>query len=278
MNPIAQTHTIEYVLDALPTLRLTNHKGDLRVIHDADPGVVNLRLCSARPVSFDGVMASSDGTTVTVTIPQLRESDSGVGLSIRLPGLSFFAGLRGATVDVEVHLPSGSRTTLETGYGNIAVSGISGETSAKTGAGDITIAEAGRVVANSGVGSVSVGQINGGTIRTGTGDLRIDKSVGDTQLHSGTGDVLVLDAAGSLKINTGAGDVHARISEGSIEVRSGMGDINMQVPAGISVWQDLTTGIGEVRSLVASLGEPEPGEPFLKVTAHSGAGDITLAN
>jgi len=77
MNTLTQTHTLEYVLDVLPHLRLTNQKGDIRIYHDAEPGVVNLRLHSHRPVSFDDVQATSDGTTVTVNIPQLSEADSG---------------------------------------------------------------------------------------------------------------------------------------------------------------------------------------------------------
>jgi len=278
MSTMTQTHTLEYVLDALPHLRLTNAKGDIRVYHDADPGMVKLRLHSHRPVSFDDVQATSDGTTVTVSIPQLSESDSGSGLSLRIAGLSLFAGFRGATVDVEAHLPPGAQISLETGYGDITVSGTSGDAGAKTGAGDVSIPEANRVMLHSGAGNVSVGRIAGGSLRTGAGDIGIERSSGETELNSGSGDVSVLDAVGTLRIHTGAGDVNASISEGRIEVRSGMGDIIVGVPTGIAVWQDLTTGMGDVRSRITPLGEPEPGEPFISVTARSGAGDVTLAH
>ena len=278
MTTMTQTHTLEYVLDALPHLRLTNQKGDIRVYHDAAPGVVKLRLHAHRPVSFDDVEASSDGSTVTVNIPQLSEPESGSGLSFKIAGISLFAGFRGATVDVEAHLPPDAELALETGYGDITVSGTSGDAAAKTGAGDVNIPEAARVTLHSGAGNVSVGRIGGGTLRTGAGDIGIERASGDTELNSGSGDVTILDAVGSLRIHTGAGDVNARISEGTIEVRSGMGDINVRVPTGYAVWQDLTTGMGDVRSRIATHGEPEPGEPFLSVTARSGAGDVTLTN
>jgi hypothetical protein len=278
MNTLTQTHTLEYVLDVLPHLRLTNQKGDIRIYHDAEPGVVNLRLHSHRPVSFDDVQATSDGTTVTVNIPQLSEADSGSSLSFRIAGLSLFAGFRGATVDVEVHLPPDAEIALETGYGDITVSGTSGITAAKTGAGDVNIPDAARVTLYSGAGNVSVGRIDGGTLRTGAGDIGIERSSGDTDLNSGSGDVTILDAVGTLRIHTGAGDVNASFSEGTIEVRSGMGDIIVRVPTGIAVWQELTTGMGDVRSRITPLGEPEPGEPYLSVTARSGAGDVTLAH
>jgi hypothetical protein len=278
MSTMTQTHTLEYVLDVLPHLRLTNQKGDIRVYHDAEPGVVNLRLHSHRPVSFEDVQASSDGATVTVNIPQLSESDSGSSLSFRIAGLSLFAGFRGATVDVEAHVPAGAQISLETGYGDITVSGTSGDAAAKTGAGDVNVPEAARVTLHSGAGNVSVGQVGGGTLRTGAGDISIERCSGDTELNSGSGDVTILDAVGTLRIHTGAGDVNASLSEGRIEVRSGMGDIIVRVPTGIAVWQDLTTGMGDVRSRIAPLGEPEQGEPFLSVTARSGAGDVTLAH
>jgi len=278
MNTATQTHTIEYVLDGLPSLRLTNHKGDVRVFHDADPGVVNVRLHSHRPVSFDNVEASVDGTNVVVRIPQLAESDSGSGFSFRIAGISLFADFRGATIDVEVHLPTGADLSLDTGYGDIVVSGVSGQTAAKTGAGNIDLPEAARVTLHSGAGNISVGRIGGGTLRTGAGDIGIERTGGDTELNAGSGDVTILDAVGAVRIHTGAGDVNARLSEGRIDVRSGMGDILVRVPTGVAVWQELTTGMGEVRSRIAPLGEPEPGEPFLSVTARSGAGDVTLAN
>jgi hypothetical protein len=278
MNTLTQTHTLEYVLDVLPHLRLTNQKGDIRVYHDAEPGVVNLRLHSHRPVSFDDVVATSDGATVTVNIPQLSESESGSSLSFRIAGLSLFAGFRGATVDVEAHVPPGAEISLETGYGDVTVSGTSGDAAAKTGAGDVNIPDAARVTLYSGAGNVSAGRIGGGTLRTGAGDIGIERSSGDTDLNSGSGDVTILDAVGTLRIHTGAGDVNASFSEGTIEVRSGMGDIIVRVPTGFAVWQDLTTGIGEVRSRIPSYGEPEQGEPFLSVTARSGAGDVTLTN
>ena len=278
MTTLTQSHTIEYVLDGLPQLRLTNQKGDIRVYHDAEPGVVNLRLHSHRPVSFEDVQASADGTTVTVNIPQLSESDSGSSLSFRIAGLSLFAGFRGATVDVEAHLPAGAEIVLETGYGDISVSGVSGHAAAKTGAGDVNIPDAGSVRLHSGAGNLSVGLIGGGTLRTGAGDIGIERCSGDTDVNSGSGDVTVLDAIGNLHIHTGAGDVNASLSEGRIEVRSGMGDIIVRVPTGIAVWQELTTGMGDVRSRITPLGEPEQGEPYLSVTARSGAGDVTLAH
>jgi hypothetical protein len=278
MTTATQTHTLEYVLDGLPQLRLHNHKGDLRIVHDAEPGVVTVRLHSRRPVSFDEVTARVDGLTVAVNIPQLSEADQKSAFSLKIAGISLFAGFGGPSVDVEVHLPERARIAVDTGYGDISVSGVSGEAAAKTGAGDVDVPEAERVNLHSGAGDVHAGRIEGGALRTGSGDISIERCGGDTEVTSGSGDVTILDAVGNLRVHTGAGDVNAAISEGRIEVRSGMGDITVRVPTGVAVWQDLTTGVGDVRSRIASHGEPEPGQPFLSVTARSGAGDVTLSH
>lgn len=278
MMTTTQTHTLEYVLDGLPHLRLNNHKGDVRVTHDADPGVVRIALHAHRPVSFDAVQERVDGTNISVTIPQLAEPEGGTGFTFRIGGLDLFSAFRGTTVDVEVHLPGQAGLALETGAGDISVSGDSGSLSAKSGSGDLRVSRAQSVALHAGAGDVSTGVIGGGSLKTGSGDIRIERTTADTDINSGTGDVSVLDAAGALRITTGAGDVTAMLSSGRIDVRTGMGDVNIQVPTGVAVWQDLTTGVGEVRSRVQSMGEPEPGEPFVSVTARTGAGDVSLSH
>ena len=276
MMTTTQTHTLEYVLDSLPTLRLNNHKGDLHIVHDAEPGVVRLRLHTHRPVDFSLVEATVDGSVVTVRVPPLSDPDGGPGFSVSFGSFSWSAGSSGVRVDIEVHLPAQAALAVDTGAGDITISGVSGSVAAKSGAGDISVEEASSVTLHSGAGDASTGRIGGGSLRTGTGDVRIQHCTQDTEVNSGSGDVTVLDSATALRITTGAGDVNAMISGGRIDVRSGMGDVNIQVPSGVAVWQDLTTGVGEVRTRVQPYGEPEPGEPFVSVTARTGAGDVTL--
>jgi len=276
MMTTTQTHTLEYVLDGLPTLRLNNHKGDLHVVHDAEPGVVTLRLHTHRPVDFGPVEACVDGNVVTVRVPALSDPDGGPGFSVSIGSFSWSAGSSGVRVDIEVHLPPQATLALDTGAGDIAVSGTAGSVTAKSGAGDIRVEDAESVSLHSGAGDASTGRIGGGSLRTGTGDIRIQHCAQDTEISSGSGDVTVLDSATALRITTGAGDVNVMLSGGRVDVRSGMGDVTIQVPSGVAVWQDLTTGVGEVRTRVQPYGEPEPGEPFVSVTARTGAGDVTL--
>lgn len=274
MTTITSNHTLEYTLDGLPELTLHNHRGDVRVIHDGAPGEVRITLTSNHPVDVDLVDARVDGTRVAVTIPRLSAEGTS-GVSFNLGALSFAVG-GGSRVDVEVHCPPEAALALETKYGDIDIRGRSGRTTAKTGAGDVVAEDCGDAVISTGAGDVRLTRVGSAKLNTGAGDILVEDASEGLEVRTGSGDVHVGSSKGRLVIASGAGDVHAVVGEGSAEIRTGMGDVTVQVPSAVPVWQDLTTGSGEVRSHVPAHGEPEPGEPFVKVAAHSGAGDVTL--
>lgn len=274
MSTMTRSHTLEYTLDGLPELTLNNHRGDLHVVHDAAPGEVRITLTSNQPVDFGRVEARVDGNRVTVTIPHLP-ADGASGISFNLGALSFALG-GGLRVDADVHCPPDAHLGLDTKYGDIDVRGRSGRTTARTGAGDIVAEDCASAVMSTGAGDIRLPRVGSATLNSGAGDVSVEEGFGRLEIRTGTGDVHVGSAKGELSIVSGAGDVHAVVDEGSAEVRTGMGDVTVQVPRTVPVWQDLTTGVGEVRSHVPSHGEPEPGEPFVKVAVRTGAGDVTL--
>lgn len=274
MTTMTRSHTLEYTLDGLPELTLRNHRGDIHVHHDAAPGEVRVTVTSNQPVDFDLVESRVDGTRVSVAIPHLPAEGTS-GISFNLGALSFALG-GGLRVDADVHCPPEAALTLETRYGDIDIRGRSGRTAAKTGAGDIAAEACDSAVMSTGAGDIRLPRVGAANLNSGAGDISVEDASGRLEIRTGTGDVHVGSSRGQLSIVSGAGDVHAVVDEGSAEVRTGMGDVTIQVPSTVPVWQDLTTGVGEVRSHVPSHGEPEPGEPFVKVAARSGAGDVTL--
>lgn len=274
MTTMTRSHTLEYTLDGLPELTLNNHRGEIHVVHDGAPGEVRVTLTSNQAVDFGLVESRVDGTRVTVTIPHLPAEGTS-GISFNLGALSFALG-GGLRVDTDVHCPPDAALSLETKYGDIEIQGRSGRTVARTGAGGIVAEACESAVLSTGAGDIRLPRVGPATLNTGTGDISVDDASGRLEIRTGTGDVHVGSSRGQLSIVSGAGDVHAVVGEGSAEVRTGMGDVTVQVPSTVPVWQDLTTGMGDVRSHVPSHGEPEPGEPFVKVAARSGVGDVTL--
>ena len=274
MPTMTRSHTIEYTLDGLPELTLNNHRGDIQVLHDGAPGEVRVALTSNQAVDVDLIESRVDGNRVTVTIPHLP-ADGTSGFSLNLGVFSFALG-GGLRVDAEVHCPPEAHLALETKYGDIDIRGRSGRTAAKTGAGDIFAETCESAVMSTGAGDIRLPRVGSANINSGAGDVAVDDATGRLEIRTGTGDVRVGSSKGELSVVAGAGDVRAGVDEGSAEVRTGMGDVTVRVPSTVPVWQDLSTGVGEVRSRVPSHGEPEPGEPFVKVAARTGAGDVTL--
>ena len=179
-------------------------------------------------------------------------------------------------MDADVHLAPEARVSLETHLGDIVIQGRAGRTAAKTGAGDIVADTCESAVMTTGTGDIRLPHVGSATLNTGAGDISVDDCSERVEIRTGTGDVHVGSSKGQLVVVSGAGDVHAVVDAGSAEVRTGMGDLTIQVPSDVAVWQDLTTGMGDVRSTVPSHGEPEPGEPYVSVTARSGAGDVSV--
>jgi hypothetical protein len=274
MTTMTRSRTLDYTLDGLPELTLNNHRGDIHVLHDGVPGEVRITLTSNQSVDFDLVQSRVDGTQVAVTIPHLpAEGTSGISFNLGVFSFALGGGLR---VDADVHCPPEAALVLETKYGDIDIRGRSGRTAAKTGAGDIVAENCDSAVMSTGAGDIRLPRVGSASLDSGAGDIYVEDASGRLEIRTGTGDVRVGSSKGQLSIVAGAGDVHAVVDEGSAEVRTGMGDVTIEVPSTVPVWQDLTTGVGEVRSHVPPRGEPEPGEPFVRVAARSGAGDVTL--
>ena len=229
MTTMTRNHTIEYMLDGLPELTLTNHRGDIHVHHDGGPGEVRITLTSRQPVDFDAVESGADGNRVTVTVPRLQ-SDGSPGISFNLGPLSWALGGGGATVDADVHLAPEARVSLETHLGDIVIQGRAGRTAAKTGAGDIVADTCESAVMTTGTGDIRLPHVGSATLNTGAGDISVDDCSGRVEIRTGTGDVHVGSSKGQLVVVSGAGDVHAVLAAGSAEIRTGMGDLTIEVP------------------------------------------------
>lgn len=303
--------TWEFATDAVPHLHLQAHHADVFVQHAAAPGQTSVTLTAATAVDLSGVHAGSEGREVTLVIPALKASDgSGFGFSFQLGGFSIGAG-GSVPVRLDVLVAEGADLDLKLGGGDIVVEGRSGELRAHSGGGDVRFDDAGDVAVHtgggdiravraaqgnldtgggdisidslgegrvhSGGGDVHVGAIASGTIKTGGGDIHVGRTEGDVTVSTGGGDVRLDSCLGTTEVSTGAGDVSAHVAGGRWQARSGAGDIIVTVPAGVPVWQDLSSPLGDVISRIGGRGEPAEGQPHIEITARTGTGDISLS-
>lgn len=223
-----------------------------------------------------------DGTCLRITGPKPR-------LSIIGPTES---------VDLEVHLPTGSRVTVKQALGALTTRGRLGATHATCSMGPVDIDETGDLLLRAGHGGPTIGHVRGsaeitadhGAIRVGTidgdallkashGAVTIDETGGDAELRLSFGDVEIARARAGVTAKTAYGAIRlGEVSAGSIDLESAMGAIVVHVREGVAAWLDLETKAreGRVRNALDRDARPAPGEPTVSVRARARMGDIVI--
>lgn len=136
----------------------------------------------------------------------------------------------------------------------------------RTGSADITIAgTVGDTQLKSGSGDLQVDTVAGTLVtETGSGDVRIEAAQADLKAKSGSGDIVVADAVGSAAVSTGSGDVQLWSTHGPVVVKTGSGDLKVG-DAGADL--SFSTGSGDLVVKAAQRG---------RLTAKGASGDLHI--
>ncbi len=200
------------------------------------------------------------------------------------------------SIDVEIHLPEGSRVLADVGVASVGSTGRLGELDVKTGMGDISVDEAGPARIRTGFGEVMVGRVDGDadvktgsgrvdidsvggsvTVKNSNGDTRIGDVEGRAQVQNANGAILVDRAGSHVTAKTALGDVRMGVlSEGGAEAKTACGQIDVGVLDGVAAWLDLSTGFGRVDNALEDTDRPPADVPTTEIRAHTGAGDINI--
>lgn len=116
-------------------------------------------------------------------------------------------------IHVEIEAPSGSSLDAALQSADLHVEGILAEARVRSGSGDVVLDRVdGELRADSGSGDVRVAFVGGGgALRSGSGDIEV-QAVG----------------GGRLQCNSGSGDIGLGRVDGVADVRSGSGDVSVQ--------------------------------------------------
>lgn len=202
----------------------------------------------------------------------------------------------GASVEVQVALPSGSQVTGEASVSTFRCAGTLGACRLKTAVGDLEVEHAaaaelttsvgditleratGNAELSTGSGEVRAGEIDGAAIvKNSNGPTRIGEVGGELRVKAANGDIAVEHALASLIAKTANGDISVGAARrGSVVAETGLGTVTIGIPDGTAAWLDLRTGFGRLSNSLDAAGPPEPGEDAVEVRARSGYGDITV--
>jgi DUF4097 and DUF4098 domain-containing protein YvlB len=200
------------------------------------------------------------------------------------------------SIDVVIDVPSGSSIEGEVGVASARCSGRLGDCRIRAGVGDVRIDEAGSLELRTGAGDLTVERADGSAeVRTGSGAVRIAAVEGSAVVRNGNGDTWVGEVTGDVRVNAGNGSISieraragvvaktasgrvrlGEVERGAVVAQSGFGTIEVGVRDGVAAWLDLDTKFGSVQTDLDPSSSPEPGEDAVEIHAHTSMGDVTI--
>jgi hypothetical protein len=169
------------------------------------------------------------------------------------------------SVSYQIHAPEGVKVDGESGSGDIRLTGVS-TVDVSLGSGDIDVTRA--TVPASGAGAPAKV-----SVRTGSGDLKLDGIEADLTAHTASGDIKASGIrAASTDLTTSSGDITVELgSAGTVLAHAGSGDVTLAVPAGGSYQVQAESGSGSVH-----VGVQSAPTATNQLTLRTGSGDITV--
>jgi hypothetical protein len=218
-------------------------------------------------------------------------------LLVKAPKLrSWLPRKDGGSIAVSIELPSGSELRAAGQLTDFVAEGRLGESRIKTGMGRIQLAEAETLSLKTGIGDIAVERVTGhADISSGSGDIRLRRldasavvknSNGDTWVGEAGGDLRVNAANGSIAVDAAQASVVAKSSNGdvrlgqavrgSVVLETQLGDVEVAIPEGTAAWLDVRANAGRVRNSLEAADAPGESAETVEVRARTTAGDVVI--
>jgi DUF4097 and DUF4098 domain-containing protein YvlB len=217
-------------------------------------------------------------------------------LVIRSPKLRSWLSRRGGSVDVMIDLPAGSHVRGTLGVGDIRAEGHLGGCEIKLGLGRIALERADTLRLRSGAGDISVDRVTGrAEVTTGAGGVRLGELDQSAVIKNSNGDTWVGVAGGDLRLNAANGNItvdlaqasvgarsangHVRLGEvvrGSVVLETGLGNLEVGIREGTAAWLDVNSRFGHVHNGLDAAGTPETSAETVEVRARTSIGEVVI--
>jgi len=200
------------------------------------------------------------------------------------------------SVDVTIELPAGSNVHGTGGSTDFQADGPLGDCRIKTGLGHMRIDQAATLGLKTGFGDISVDRATGhAEVTSGSGDVRlrelgstgvIKNSNGDTWVGEVRGDVRLSAANGPIAVDRAHATVAAKsangdvrlgdVARGSVVLETSLGDLEVGIREGTAAWLDVRSAAGKVHNALEAAEAPDPSAETVEVRARTSAGDVVI--
>lgn len=150
----------------------------------------------------------------------------------------------GLSISFKIYVPANITSDLHTSGGNIKLTGLSGNQTAKTSGGNIDIdATKGLVEAKTSGGNIDIDGFNGTLeAQTSGGNVKVEESKGSLKLGTSGGNIRIAQVSGSLEAHTSGGNVTADIAtiDKFLTLSTSGGNISVKMPLNQGMDLDLS--------------------------------------
>ena len=202
----------------------------------------------------------------------------------------------GGSIYVTIELPAGSQVHGTAQLPDFHCCGRLGVCRIKSGLGRIQLDRAATLSLKSGIGDIGVERATGDAeVTVGSGDVRlgaldgsavVKNSNGDTWIGVAGGDVRLSAANGSISVDVAHG-VSARSPRtatsgwatprtGSVVLETKIGDLEVGIREGAAAWLDVSATAGKVHNALDAADTPEPLAETVEVRARTSAGEVVI--
>lgn len=149
-------------------------------------------------------------------------------------------------------------------------------------------------------------------LRTDHGDIRVDRAVGDAEIHgsgrvdvgeivgaatvkNGNGETAIGEISGPLKVNAANGRISVgtartsveaksangaisvnQVARGTINLQTAVGDVEVGIRESTAAWLDVHSKFGTVRNALGAAEGPDASDETVEVHARTHVGDIVI--
>ena len=218
-------------------------------------------------------------------------------LLVKAPKLrNFLPRSHGGSIDVTIELPAGSKVRgvgqmtdfaaagrlgdshIRTGMGTVQLDEVA-TPNVKTGIGDITVERAtGHAELTSGSGDVRAGELGAtAVIKNSNGDTWVGSVVGDLRVQAANGSIAVDHAGASVVAKSSNGDVRlGEVARGSVVLETALGDLEVGIPEGVPAYLDARAVAGRVQNSLEPGSAPDRSADSVEVRARTTAGNVLI--